>query len=103
MQHRTISVFDLSFSLTDALSILSTFPVSSSSRSASVDFPWSMCAMMPKFRMRSSPIRSSPLAPCAARSWTVGSAGSLGGITKEELAAVGGSRRRTVDKRPFAR
>jgi hypothetical protein len=53
--------------------------------------------------MRSSPIRSSPLAPCAARSWTVGSAGSLGGITKEELAAVGGSRRRTVDKRPFAR
>ena len=27
-------------------------PVRSSRRSASVDFPWSMCAMMQKFRMR---------------------------------------------------
>src|SRR5262245_55153821 len=34
------------------MSRLSTAPVSSSMRSASVDLPWSMCAMIAKLRMR---------------------------------------------------
>src|SRR3954447_20073615 len=34
----------------------STIPVNSSIRSASVDLPWSMCAMMQKFRMRAGSV-----------------------------------------------
>ena len=37
------------------MSRFSTVPVRSSSWSASVDLPWSMCAIMAKFRMRSGP------------------------------------------------
>jgi len=35
------------------MSLLETAWVSSRMRSASVDFPWSMCAMIEKLRMRS--------------------------------------------------
>jgi hypothetical protein len=37
----------------DDISRLETVPVRSSKRSASVDLPWSMCAMIEKLRMRS--------------------------------------------------
>src|SRR5262245_14010015 len=43
----------------DDISRLDTVPVNSRSRSASVDLPWSMCAMMEKLRIRAgSTIRS---------------------------------------------
>ena len=40
-----------------------TVPVASSSRSAMVLFPWSMCAMMQKFRMWLGSTRPVPSAP----------------------------------------
>ena len=43
----------------------STTPVSCSIRSASVDLPWSMCAMMQKFRMRSGAVK----VLCAREAW----------------------------------
>ena len=36
---------------------LGSAPVTSSSRSARVDLPWSMCAMMEKLRMMRDPLR----------------------------------------------
>src|SRR5215471_8139161 len=48
------------------ISRASTAPVSSSRRSASVDFPWSMWAMMLRQRMRSSDVTIRPLSPIRA-------------------------------------
>jgi hypothetical protein len=51
------------------MSRFSTAPVSSRNRSASVDFPWSMCAMIEKLRMYfGSTIQFTPLRASAPRS-----------------------------------
>ena len=72
--------------------------VTSSSRSASVDFPWSMCATMLKLRMRSGGItgRKSSRERCAAPASRRGrypSAGGSGAGGSGGAAGVGPTRR----------
>src|SRR4029077_2559613 len=65
--------------------------VISSRRSARVDFPWSMCAMMQKFRTRERGIMSAGLEPGSEREGQAGRAPQVhGGFGRTEVGFEAG-------------
>ena len=70
-------------------------PVSSRSRSASVDFPWSMCAMIEKLRMRSRLIASQSSTPRRSPGRSEGAAPALPAPAVRTWRASAQRRRRT--------
>src|SRR5262245_61756350 len=80
----------------DDISRFDTVPVRSSRRSASVDFPWSMCAMIEKLRMRAVS-RVPPGERAGPYEHRPGSA-TAGGWTSEQKAVA-----RDRPHRPFDR
>ncbi|GHE13543.1 hypothetical protein GCM10011381_36240 [Klenkia taihuensis] len=70
-------------------------PVTSSIRSANVDLPWSMWAMMQKFRMRAGSVRAGavtvlPWSHVAATSWrTTGTRARTAHVVRTAPAAAG--------------
>src|SRR6476469_2585972 len=63
----------------------STTPVSCSMRSASVDLPWSMWAMMQKFRMRAGSVRPTIVGEAVTRRLSVRISASLYGRTPRRM------------------
>src|SRR4051794_3341608 len=79
----------------------STIPVNSSIRSASVDLPWSMCAMMQKFRMRAGSVDTHHRGTSRRSRLPLLGGGRGGGrMTDTTTGPLAAGRRRPYDGRP---